>query len=93
MRSESDGTHEVVDLAIAFPVDDPTRLARDQRTHPRLYAGFAAAELRKGERVPTGAREVTGNIMGTTTMVIDPGQSQRRRTELGAVGGGMTPPT
>ena len=27
MRPESDGTHEVVDLAIAFPVDDPTRLA------------------------------------------------------------------
>jgi hypothetical protein len=27
MRPESEGTHEVVDLSIAFPIDDPTRLA------------------------------------------------------------------
>jgi hypothetical protein len=41
MRSESDSTHEVVDLAIAFPVDDPTRLAlRTAGSSSRKPASF-----------------------------------------------------
>ena len=72
MRSESDGAHEVVDLAIAFPVDDPARLPLCRTAGGTRQPGAGVAVLDRldvpevpGEAVelgPGGAQDGTASL-------------------------------